>query len=83
MAERQEVLDAISLRLQEVIPALRGSSPEADTDLRDYAEFDSLGVLELLVWIEGEFSLTIPDEELTVESFSTPAKIADYIVARG
>ncbi|MDH6145152.1 MULTISPECIES: acyl carrier protein [Kitasatospora] len=83
MAERQEVLTAISVRLQEVIPALRGNSPDAETDLREYAEFDSLGVLELLVWIEGEFSLTIPDEELTVERFSTPAKIADYIVARG
>lgn len=80
MADRQAVLETVSLRLSEVIPALRETSPEADKDLREYPEFDSLGVLEVLVWLEEKFSLTIPDEELVVDRFSTPAKIADYVV---
>ncbi|MEW2085663.1 phosphopantetheine-binding protein [Streptomyces sp. NPDC005283] len=81
MADRQLILDTVFQRLREVIPALRDGEPDAEKDLREYPEFDSLGVLEILVWLESEFSLVIPDEELVVDRFSTPAKIVDYIVA--
>lgn len=81
MADRQLILDTVFQRLSEVIPALRDGEPDAKKDLREYPEFDSLGVLEILVWLESEFSLVIPDEELVVDRFSTPAKIVDYVVA--
>ncbi|MFD6530892.1 phosphopantetheine-binding protein [Streptomyces sp. NPDC060184] len=80
MADRQAVLETVFVRLREVIPALRDGDPDAEKDLREYPEFDSLGVLEVLVWLEEEFSLTIPDEELVVDRFCTPGKIADYVV---
>jgi acyl carrier protein len=53
-----------------------------DRDLRHFPTFDSLGVLELLVWLEGRFLLSIPDEELLVENFTTIGKIADYVTRR-
>ncbi|MGW4420951.1 acyl carrier protein [Streptosporangium sp. NPDC004631] len=81
MANRQLILDTVFQRLREVIPSMRDTPPDSEKDLREYPEFDSLGVLEMLVWLESEFSLVIPDEELVVDRFSSPAKIADYVLA--
>jgi acyl carrier protein len=36
---------------------------------------DSLDIIELLVQIEGEFDLEIPPEQVTPETFATPASI--------
>ena len=36
---------------------------------------DSLQSIDLLIALEQEFGVQIPDEKITVESFSTPADI--------
>jgi acyl carrier protein len=36
---------------------------------------DSLQSIDLLMTLEQEFGVTIPDEKITVESFSTPAHV--------
>ena len=36
---------------------------------------DSLQSIGLLMTLEQEFGVTIPDEKITVESFSTPAHV--------
>jgi len=36
---------------------------------------DSLGMIELVVKLEGEFDLEIPPEQITPETFATPASI--------
>jgi acyl carrier protein len=36
---------------------------------------DSLGILQMIVQIEDEFDLEIPPEQITPETFSTPASI--------
>ncbi len=36
---------------------------------------DSLQSIELLMALEQEFAVTIPDEKITVESFATPANV--------
>ncbi len=82
MANRQQIVDAVVARLHEVVPETREQSPPEDKDLREFAGFDSLGILELLVWLENEFSVTIPDEELAVENFSSVGKMVDYVIAR-
>ncbi|MFC9285745.1 phosphopantetheine-binding protein [Streptomyces sp. NPDC057052] len=81
MNERQPIVDAVALRLSKMIPQLRDEPDLESRDLRDYAEFDSLGVLEVLVWLEDEFGLSIPDEELRVERFKSVGAIVDYVLA--
>lgn len=45
---------------------------------------DSVGVAELVVFLESEFQLTIADEEITEENFGTVADIERFIsTARG
>jgi acyl carrier protein len=80
MADRQQIVDAVVSRLRDILPATRDHAPTDDQDLRDYAGFDSLGILELLVWLESEFSVAIPDEELVVENFVSVSKMADYVI---
>ena len=81
MPERSDVVDAVVSRLTTILPESKATKPTEDQDLRGFAGFDSLGILELLVWLESEFSITIPDEELLVENFTSVGKMADYVIA--
>lgn len=82
MKDRRDVVEAITKHLVTVLSTVRESEIAESGDLRNFAEFDSLGVLETLVWLEATFDLTIPDEELIVDHFDTVAKMADYVIAR-
>lgn len=41
---------------------------------------DSLQSIELLMELEEAYSVTIPDEKITVDSFATPANILALVV---
>lgn len=79
--ERVKVVDSVIVRIADLIPEAKIQPPDVDQDLREFAGFDSLGILELLVWLESEFSITIPDEELIVDHFTTINMMADYVLA--
>ncbi len=48
-----------------------------DTDIADDLGADSLDVVEMLMTIEGEFDIEIPDEE--IENLKTVGNVVDYI----
>lgn len=81
MTDRQQVVEDITARLYEVITEAKQDDLTEQRDLRDFASFDSLGILETLVWLESMFFVTIPDEELIVDHFDSVAKMADYVMA--
>jgi acyl carrier protein len=80
-SERANVIEAVVARIADIIPEAKSQPPDVDQDLREFAGFDSLGILELLVWLESEFSITIPDEELVVDHFTSIRMMADYVMA--
>jgi acyl carrier protein len=80
VADRHQIVDSVTVRLREVLPQIGGLEVEEDKDLRDYPGFDSLMILEALVWLETEFGVIIPDEELSLDRFCTVGKIADYAI---
>jgi len=43
---------------------------------------DSMGVVELIAFIEGEFGLELTDDDLTVENFQTIETITALILKR-
>ena len=49
----------------------------ADTRIAEGLNADSLDVVELLMAIEDEFEITIPDEE--IENLKTVGDVADYL----
>jgi acyl carrier protein len=48
-------------------------------DIFEGAYVDSIGLTELLVFIEGEFGVEVPDEALLSEEFSNIAGIAQIV----
>jgi acyl carrier protein len=80
MADRHQIVESVAVRLREVLPEIGGVKVEEDEDLRDYPGFDSVSILEALVWLETEFKVSVPDEELRVDNFCTIGKMADYVI---
>lgn len=60
--------DASGLRNDEQIPA---------------AGLDSAAIIELILWIEGTFDITIPQEDLTIENLGTIDAIHSYLERSG
>ncbi|MFC7387125.1 acyl carrier protein [Sphaerisporangium rhizosphaerae] len=81
MPEREQIIKTVTAHLSGILPGMSVENPDIDKDLRDFAEYDSLSILEVLVWLESEFSLSIPDEELIVDNFSSVGKMVDYVIA--
>jgi acyl carrier protein len=62
---RQLGKDARNLRFDQEIPG---------TGL-----LDSAAIMELILWFEGEYGLTIPQEDLTLENLGTIDAMASYL----
>ncbi len=48
-------------------------------DLLGNGLLDSLGMMRLIQFIETEFNITIPPEDMTIENFMTVLYICNYI----
>ena len=75
--------------VQRILDYLRGSvllNPSQDIpfdrSLVETGILDSYGIVDLLTFIEGEFGLAIPDEDITKEKMGSIRKMASYIGAR-
>jgi acyl carrier protein len=55
----------------------------ADQDLLLSEALDSLGVMRLVAYLESEFGIEIPTEDVTLENFSTLDLITTYVAQRG
>jgi acyl carrier protein len=52
-----------------------------DKSLLESGILDSYGIVDLLTFIEGEFGLSIPDEDVTKEKMGSIRKMANYIAS--
>lgn len=71
---------AVSERLEEVLVTelgLDGEKITEDASFEEDLEVDSLGVVELLMALEDEFGVQIPDEE--AESIGTVGQAIDLV----
>ena len=55
---------------------------DQNTNLFDKGIIDSTGIIELVGFIEKTFKVTIEDEELIVDNFSTLNSIAQYLQSK-
>jgi acyl carrier protein len=55
---------------------------EDDTPLLGRGILDSMGVVELIEFVQAEFSITIEDDEITEDHLGTLAAIADYVASK-
>ncbi|MFC5744456.1 acyl carrier protein [Actinomadura rugatobispora] len=66
-----------------VLQAVLGDEADltAETPLFEVPGFDSLALAAVVEGLEAELERPLPDELITPESFETPARIAEVLVA--
>jgi len=60
-------------------PLARKSGVDTDTALVEEGILDSLGVLDVVTFLESEFSITIGDEELVPENFYSLSSLSSFV----
>ena len=76
----EEILEAY-IR-DECLPRNNGVSLDREMNLFDAGIVDSAGLITFIGFMEREFGLTIPDEDLLPRNFVSVSAIAEYIRRR-
>lgn len=79
MLAPQEIMQRVSDRLQLLLPDAAIADVGPDRSLKEFAAFDSVAVLELVVWLESEFGISVDDGEVTPDRFDSVEKIREYV----
>jgi len=72
----QQLVQLVSERLLETPPGFN-----ADSNLYD-SGLDSMAIMQLLILVEEEYGVTLPESDLTRQNFSTVRGVAGLIRAR-
>jgi acyl carrier protein len=82
-----EVYSAIESKLQQFITERflngRSHSISVDDSLLDGSLIDSMGILDIVDFVESEFDITVEGEELLPENFQTIAALAAFVRTKG
>jgi acyl carrier protein len=72
--------DETAARLRDILAGTLGSAvSDPDTDLVQSGLLDSLALVELLVAVEQEFSITFAPDELEIERFRSVRTLAELV----
>lgn len=66
----------------ERFPLARQRNVSNQESLLENGILDSLGILEVVTFVEGEFQITVDDEELQPDNFSSIASMSAYVVRK-
>ncbi|MEO8870974.1 MAG: phosphopantetheine-binding protein [Granulicella sp.] len=58
-------------------------TPKEDESLFTSGLLDSFALTDFVVGLEKEFSITIPDGDMTARKFDTLQKVEEYLTAKG
>ena len=53
-----------------------------DTELMEGGLIDSTGLVQLIMFLESRFGITVADADIVPETFATPTAIAAYVETR-
>ena len=79
MDREQVLLDYV----KDEIARGRAPSLQAGDDLLSSGILDSLGILQLVGFIEEQFGIQIPDEDVVFENFQSIAALSNYLSGIG
>jgi acyl carrier protein len=65
--------------VDEFMPDVSVDELDSDFDLLTGGVVDSLGLLQVVAWLESEFDVAVDDSELGPESFRTVDAIKEYV----
>ncbi len=81
----EDVRAAILAKVRELSKSIgRNASALKTSDVIPMSgALDSAGLMELMVWYEAEFGLSIPPEDVTLENFGSADQMANYVAVHG
>lgn len=82
MAPVSRVCQRVQDFIVKQFPSARKRAPKLTDDLLQNGVIDSLGVLDVVNFLEREFGVTISDEDLTPEHFGSVERITAYIESK-
>jgi acyl carrier protein len=68
--------------LQGVVAESGGGPVTADTGLLDSGLLDSINLVRLVQFLEEQFQIRIPDDDLGADLFASPATLSAYVAKR-
>ena len=74
MSIANEVLSYIRTQLSVDVPDI-----DLDCNLWTEGYLDSTAILELILWLESSYNITVQNEELTPENFATLRNIEEFV----
>jgi acyl carrier protein len=75
----EAVTDRIRDFLAEHFPAARSRRLDPDESLLTNGILDSLGVLDVVAFLETEFKITVTDEDLLPENFESLGRLTAFV----
>jgi acyl carrier protein len=69
--------------VERLAPATGRAHLDDDEDLIDSGVVDSLGIFQLVAFLEERFGIAIADAEITPDNFGTIARIERLVAERG
>jgi len=75
----QDIQQPIKGFMQERFPALKSTDLDERTSLLEGNDIDSLGLLDLVTYLEETFDITFDDDELTPDNFNSVKQLAEFV----
>lgn len=69
--------------VERLAPATGRTDLDDHDDLIDSGVVDSLGIFQLVAFLEERFGIAIPDSDITPDNFATIARIERLVADRG
>ena len=75
-------MDLVSIEkaLVEEIAIILAVPVDADTDLLADAGLDSFGTMQVIVFLEEEFGIQVPEDQFDINQFASVATIAGWVL---
>lgn len=73
------VVEKIKKFIMEQIPKARQLTAGNDAQLIENGLLDSLGVLDVVTFLEEEFHISVDDEDLTPENFQSVNTMSEFV----
>ena len=79
---KDDIISETARYIEERFSAFHGSGVNGETELLENGEIDSLGMLDLMSFLEEKFNIEMTDDDFLPDYFETLNTLADLVVSK-